>query len=147
MANKSNRPHLTEYETGWSRFWKNFWTGTKPTIEKKFCQTGNVNQSLKNRITKNINVILAHHCKPFKIGKTGDAYIRSDHKDYRTDYHHMYLLYKSTSKKNVSLLEEHYIAKFMKSHPELNQNKRINAPGKEMYSYDGYYYLYLVSVD
>lgn len=147
MPKKSNRPHLSEYETGWQKFWKNFWSGTKPIIEKSFCETGFVNQKTKYNVTKNINHIISHHQSIFKIGKTGDSYIRSDYKDYRNDYTYMYLLYKSTSKIFVTTLEEFYIAKYMKSHPQENQNKRIVSPGKEMYSYDGYYYLYLVCTD
>jgi hypothetical protein len=57
----------------------------------------------------------------------------------------MYLLYKSTSKDFVSELEEYFIAKYMRSHPEQVDNKKVKAPGKKMYSYDGYYYLYAVT--
>jgi len=146
MSKKSSRPHLSITETGWNRFWKDFWSGTKPIIEQTWIVEGHVSKGLKQVITYNINQIISAH-SIFKIGKTGDSYIRSDHKDYRNDYEYMYLLYRSTSKRYVSLLEEYYIAKYMESHPEKNQNKRIKAPGKSMYSYDGYYYLYLVCAD
>lgn len=140
------RPHLSEYQTGWDRFWKNFWTGTKPAIESSWCIQGRINQGLKTKISRNINKIIVHH-EDFKIGKTGDSYIRSDYKDYRRDYTHMYVLYKSKSANNVSLLEEYYIEKYMRSHPEKNKNKRVKAPGKRMYTYDGFYYLYMVCTD
>jgi hypothetical protein len=139
MIKKSTRPHLSIMETGWDKFWKDFWTGTKPEIEESWCITGRVDQKIKYKLTLNINKIIIHH-NIFKIGKTGDAYIRSDYKDYRNDYTFMYLLYKSRSRANVSKLEEHYIEKYMNSHPESNQNRRVNAPGKKMSSYDGYYY-------
>jgi hypothetical protein len=32
MTIKSNRPHLSELETGWDKFWKDFWGGPKPCI-------------------------------------------------------------------------------------------------------------------
>lgn len=143
MAKKSTRPHLSQMETGWNRFWKDFWSGTKPVIEGSWCQTGRVSAGLKSQITQSINKIIPHH-HIFKIGKTGDTYIRSDKRDYRNDYTFMYLLYKSKSANFVSQLEEYYIEKYMNSHPEKNQNKRVKAPGKQMYSYDGYYYLYMV---
>lgn len=143
MNKKTNRPHLSEMESGWSKFWKSFWQNTKPQIEMSFCLTGRIEPKLKTKITKTINQIIIHH-EIFKIGKTGDSYIRSDQKDYRNDYTYMYLIYKSTSPDNISKLEEHYIEKYMKSHPENNQNKRVKSPGKKMYSYDGFYYLYLV---
>ncbi|GFZ79856.1 hypothetical protein GCM10011531_07240 [Aquaticitalea lipolytica] len=147
MGIKNQRPHLSSLETGWNKFWKDFWSGTKPTIEASWCKTGRINQGLKTKITISINSIISHHRTKFKIGKTGDAYIRGDKKDYRNDYHFMYLLYKSKSSSYVSELEEHYIEKYMKSHPKANQNKRVRAPGKKMYSYDGYYYLYIVCTD
>ena len=57
----------------------------------------------------------------------------------------MYLIYKSTSKAFVSELEEYYIAKYKETHPEKIKNKRVKAPGKEMYTYEGFYFLYLVA--
>ncbi|WP_157607904.1 hypothetical protein [Seonamhaeicola sp. S2-3] len=138
---------MSETETEWDKFWKNFWSGTKPVIESSWCQHGRINQGVKTKITKVINIIISHHNSNFKIGKTGDSYIRTDQKDYRNDYHYMYLLYKSTSKDFVSYLEEYYIAKYLVSQPVLIQNKRVKAPGKKMYSYDGFYYLYLVCAD
>jgi len=146
MVKKSERPHLSVLETKWDKYWKNFWSGTKPDIEDSWCITGRVDSKLKQRLTLNINKIINHH-DIFKIGKTGDSYIRSDHKDYRNDYTFMYMIYKSSSKDNVSKLEEHYIEKYMNSHPNKNQNRRIYSPGKTMYSYDGYYYLYIVCCD
>lgn len=143
MAKKSNRPHLSLIETRWDKFKKNLFIGTKPELEYSWCLTGRINRKLIYNLTSNINKIISHH-DFFKIGKTGDPYIRCDHKDYREGYHHMYLIYKSTSKDIVSKLEEYYIEKYINSHPEKNVNRRINAPGKTMYSYDGYYYLYIV---
>lgn len=144
MAIKSNRPHLSEIETGWQKFWKDFWNGSKPTIVEEHCVTGRINPLLKRKITANINSILRHHTY-FKIGKTGDPYIRSDKNDYRNGYNHMYLIYKSSSSVFVSELEEHYIAKFKLSHNDIIKNIRVKAPGKKMFSYNGYYYLYLVA--
>lgn len=146
MFKKSTRPHLSETETGWDRFWKSYY-GIKPKTDETWCESGRIGQNLKTRITKNINKIISHHNNIFKIGKTGDSYIRSDKNDYRSDYHYMYLLYKSKSPKFVSEIEEHYIEKYMLSHPNLIQNKRIKAPGKRMVSYNGFYYLYIVCAD
>jgi hypothetical protein len=144
MVKKSDRPHLSDIETEWQKFVKDFWNGSKPTIVVEHCVTGRINPLLKRKITANINSILRHH-KYFKIGKTGDAYIRSDKNDYRNDYNHMYLIYKSSSNIFVSELEEHYIEKFQLSHPDSIKNIRVKAPGKKMFSYDGHYYLYLVA--
>jgi hypothetical protein len=144
MPKKSSRPHLSELESDWDVFWKNFWNGSKPVVVDALCQTGRINQKLKLNITKRINIIIDHHKSDFKIGKTGDSYIRTDHKDYRNDYQYMYLLYRSTSSDFVSKMEELYIEKYIKLEPNLIQNKRVKAPGKKMFSYDGYYYLYIV---
>ena len=144
MPKKSTRPHLTETETFFDKIVKNFWDGAKPNLNIDFCETGIINSVLKSKLTKNINKIIKDY-KIFKIGKTGDPYIRSDKKDYRNGYNHMFIIYKSTSEKNISAIEEEYIEKFMNLEPNKIQNKRINAPGKKMQSYDGYYYLYLVT--
>lgn len=143
MPAKSSRPHLSSIETNWQKFWKDFWHGEKPKVVDKNCATGHVSPILKARITKHINSILKG-CTKYKIGKTGDSYIRTDKQDYRGSYHEMHLLYKSTSRDYVSELEEYYIEKCIDDEDNKNQNKRIKAPGKKMYSYDGYYYLYLV---
>lgn len=144
MAIKTNRPHLSQIESEWQKFWKGFWNGSKPAIVTQHCVTGRISPTLKRQITTNINSILQNHSS-FKIGKTGDAYIRCDKNDYRNGYNHMYLLYKSTSSIFVSELEEHYISKYKESHPDSIKNLRVKAPGKRMYTYDGYYFLYLVA--
>jgi hypothetical protein len=140
------RPHLSQSETGLDRFLSNLFYGTKPLIEKSFCSSGLIKPSLKSTITKNLNCIL-EGCAGFKIGKTGDSYIRTDYSDYRKSYNYMYLLYKSKSRKSVSAIEEHYIAKYMDMHPDYSENRRVNSPGKKMQSYNGYYYLYVVTRD
>ncbi|MGI4742933.1 MAG: hypothetical protein ACRYG7_47895 [Janthinobacterium lividum] len=143
MPAKSSRPHLSDSETSWQKFWKDFWQGEKPKVIIEDFTTGNISPALKTRITKHINVLIAD-CAKYKIGKTGDSYIRTDKQDYRGSYCEMHLLYRSTSKDYVSRLEEHYIEKYINDEENKNQNKSIKAPGKTMYSYDGYYYLYLV---
>lgn len=142
ITTKTNRPHLSEIENGWQKFWKTFWNGEKPKINEDYCLKGRVSPELKRKITINLKNIIAQSSK-YKIGKTGDAYIRTDKNDYRNGYNKMYLIFKSKSDSIVSELEENYIAKFIED--EKNDNKRVKSPGKGMYSYDGYYYLYIVT--
>jgi hypothetical protein len=144
IINKTNRTHLSETETKFDKFWKSFWNGSKPKIIDDLCLSGVITPALKRKITININSIIEKKAN-FKIGKTGDAYIRTDHNDYRNGYNNMYLIYKSKSDKNISSLEEHYIEKYINDENKNNKNLRIKSPGKKMYSYDNYYYLYIVT--
>lgn len=144
MATKSTRPHLSETESLLDKIIKHVWDGSKPNIDYQHCISGIINPTLKRKLTTNIKKIINDHSF-FKIGKTGDPYIRADKTDYRKNYYHMFLIYKSTSKKNISLLEEHYIEKLMLLYPDKTRNKRVIAYGKEMFTYEGYYYLYIVT--
>ncbi len=139
----SSRPHLVDTETNMDIFLKNLIDGKKPNVEKRFRTSGRITPSLKSEISKKINY-LTEGCYGYKIGKTGDTYIRTDYSDYRGNYQTMYLLYRSTSMQAVSELEEYYIQKFMKCDSEFCHNKKVKAPGKMMQTYDGYYNLYIV---
>jgi hypothetical protein len=142
MPIKSTRLHLSEIETGLDRIWGKLWHGDKPEIAIEFCNKGTISPDLKVKITKTINPIIKD-CTKFKIGKTGDAYIRTDQIDYRGKYKKMYLIYRSTSKSFVSQIEEYYIKKFIND--DRNQNKVIKAPGRNMSLYTDYYHVYLVT--
>lgn len=137
------RPHLRDTETPWQKFWKSFAYGSKPEIVD--CSiTGRITPSLKASLTRKINGLLLTNGS-VKIGKTGDGYIRSDYRDYRSAFTQMHLLFRSKSETVITQLEELYISKYMASHPEQIANRRAVAPGKRMYSYNGYYYLYAVT--
>lgn len=98
----------------------------------------------KNQITQNINKILAAHGGKFKIGKTGEAEVRVDQVDYRTsDFDSMYMLYKHTSQKVISELEECYIKKYKEMYPRRCTNVQMHSGGG-MVSKTAYYYLYIV---
>jgi len=141
MKNKPFRPHLSQTETLLQKMWKDITVGVKPQIKCDECITGRITPALKTKLTKKINLLIKD-CQSFKIGKTGDAYIRCDKKDYRDVFSEMHLLYKSKSESNVSNLEEEYIEKYF-FHSQ-TQNKRIKSPGKTMSTYDGYYCLYII---
>jgi hypothetical protein len=108
------------------------------------CVAGRITPQLKRKLTTNINTIISN-CSAFKIGKTGDSYIRCDKNDYRNSYSHMYIIYKSSSNDYVSQLEEDYIDKYLLSHSEQIKNLQVKAQEKKMFSYGGYYYLYVVT--
>ena len=143
MAKKSTRPYPLNERTKWNEFWLSVWNGSPLQIED-IAITGIINSGLKRKITISINnIIKQESINAFKIGKTGDAQIRTDKKDYRADYSTMYLLYKSTSKENISSIEVDYIKKYKKTHKDKIDNIIEHKAGK-MFSYDGYYYLYIV---
>ncbi len=143
MAKKSNRPYPLNDRTKMDEFWRKIWNGSPPQIED-IAITGIINSELRRKITISINnIINQESINACKIGKTGDARIRTDQKDYRADYSKMYLLYKSTSKGNISSIEVDYIKKYKKTHKDKIDNIIEHKAGR-MFSYDGYYYLYIV---
>ncbi len=111
MAKKSSRPYPLNDRTKMDEFWRKIWNGSPPQIED-IAITGIINSELRRKITISINnIINQESINAFKIGKTGDAQIRTDQKDYRSEYSKMYLLYKSKSKENISSIEVDYIKK------------------------------------
>ena len=144
MVRKSSRPHPKESRSRLDEFLRRFFiAGKRPeVVHDDFC-TGRITPSLKRTITNKISALLNVY-DYLKIGKTGDHWVRTDFEDYRGNFSHMYLIYRSSSTAFVSELEELYIAKFLASHPEQVLNRRIKSPGKKMVSFDGYYYLYVV---
>lgn len=143
MVKKSTKPHPLANETNWQQFWKGFWNGEKPKQNSDNIVTGHYNANTKRAITQRINNII-DDSKSIKIGKTGNSDLRSDFNDYRAIYKEMHLIYKSSSEEYISTAEEDYIKKFSKSHASKIDNKTDKRVGK-MYSYDGYYYMYVVS--
>ena len=143
MPKKTNRPYPLNNWTKWNEFWLSIWNGAPPKIED-ISITGIINSTLKRKITSNINLIInKEEVNAFKIGKTGDSRIRVDKNDYRGKYYKMYLLYRSTSKDNISSIEVDYIKKYRKTHPDKIDNITTHKVGN-MYSYNGYYFLYIV---
>ena len=101
--------------------------------------SGRITPSLRRRLTIQINNIISR-CTLCKIGATGDADIRSAFNDYRAQFSKMYLIYKSTSKNNVASLEVEYIQKFYGRTLNKSTTKTTR-----LSSYDGFYYLYIVT--
>ena len=142
MKKKNTRPYPLENRTKWENFWKSLWFGSMPEIIDDFIISGRLTPAKRGQITKLINQIINDDCLSFKIGKTGDIEIRADQKDYRK-YDKLYPVFESTSKDIISDLEVEYIEKYKKLYPEKCDNITIARVGN-MYSYDGYYYLYVV---
>lgn len=105
--------------------------------------TGRLTPQVKSRVTKRLNKAIEGH-GAFKIGKTGDAWVRTDQNDYRKDYYKFHLIFRSSSKLVIDTLECDYIKRYMRSHPENCRNRSAHRLGR-MYSYDGYYWLYVVT--
>jgi len=143
MIKKNTRPYPLAERTAWKNFWRSFWHGKQPEIEEEFID-GEINSDLKRKLTIKINKIINDsNTTAIKIGKTGDALIRTDFTDYRGSYSVMKLIYRSENPINVSKLEKHYILKYTSSHRAKIDNIQKHSGGK-MYSYDGYYFLYVV---
>jgi hypothetical protein len=94
-------------------FFKDLLYGEAPIVDDSLLIGGHKNSNTQRVLTKNINDLISGY-KYLKIGKSGDADIRADQKDYRGNYSKMYLLYQSTSKSYVQHYEAYYIDRFYK---------------------------------
>lgn len=149
MPNKPRKkPELILEKTAFESFdsWLNtVFVGAAPVLNSDFCVVGRISHSLKLSITKSVTGIINKHGnkrKTYKFGKSGRSPKRAEYDDYRSGlYSQMFLLYESTSVKNVEDLEIYYSKKYK---PEKRcDNKDTKSLGK-MVSIDGKYYLYLV---
>ena len=109
----------------------------KPEIIEDLMIEGDVNRSLKWKLTRQMNILMDKY-ESRKVGKSGDTFVRADYDEYRSKYNHMFVLYQSPVVEDVELLEEHYTRKFF----DRLDNDRIG--GGKMVSPDGLYYLYMV---
>ncbi len=119
--------------------------GYAPDVIEKHLIVAPIGAYTKGLITQAINRIIdSNKGKTFKIGKTGDAEVRADQVDYRTeDFDKMYLLYQHTNPKAISELEEYYINMFKSKYPRRSKNIQLHSGGG-MVSKTAYYYLYVV---
>ena len=149
MPNKPRKkPGLIIEKTIFESFesWLNtVFIGKSPILNSEFCVVGVINHSLKLHLTKTVNEIINNHGtkrQNYKFGKTGRSPKRVEFDDYRSGvYSEMFLLYESTSVKNIEDLEIYYSTKYK---PEKRcDNKDTKSLGK-MVSINGKYYLYLV---
>lgn len=149
MPNKPRKdPDLYIQKTAFESFgsWLDtVFVGKAPIVIIDYCVVGRINHSLKLYLTKSINEIINKHGnkrKTYKIGKTGRSTRRAEFDDYRGKaYSEMFLLYESSSVKNIEDLEIYYSTKYK---PEKRcDNIDTKSLGK-MVSINGKYYLYLV---
>ena len=106
--------------------------------------TGRINRQIRLRIANRINEAIEESTM-FKVGKTGDSWIRTDAVDYREQpYKKMHLIFRSSSKQVIDELEVEYITKYLKKEPNRCMNKSTAKLGN-MFTYDGYYWLYIVT--
>ena len=149
MPNKPrNKPEIVlekNTQEKFLSFLNGVFNGKPLKLNPDYCVVGRFDRSLKLHLTKTINVLINKHGnkrKRYKIGKTGNSPKRVEYDDYRLGvYSEMYLLYESTSIKNVENLERYYSAKFK---PEKRcDNIDTDSRGK-MVSINGKYYLYIM---
>lgn len=97
---------------------------------------------VKSAITKRLNEIVKSG-KPtaIKIGKTGLYNSRRNGSVYK-DFVEMYILYKSTNKEFVEILESYYNTYAKKKYPKLTVNVKGGSAGV-MTNASGFYYLYV----
>lgn len=119
--------------------------GYAPDVREEYLILDPISPYTKGLITQTINHILNNNRgRNFKIGKTGDADVRVDQVDYRTeDFEDMYILYQHTNPKIISDLEAYYINFFKAKYPKRCKNKQLHSGGS-MVSKTAYYYIYLV---
>lgn len=126
-----------------SDLWDTFTVGPAPKLNIDYLVEGAANRGLKWKVTYRVNKIIKDfHSENHKFGKSGQPPSRVKRDDYReAPYSNMFLLYKSESHDDISLMEVYYIKRF--KHFKKNDNIS-EVLGHKMVAYEGKYYLYLV---
>lgn len=143
MPTKTDRPHPSSDRTNLKEFLRNLTIGNRPMVVDDEYITGRLTAKVKSRITKRLNKAIADEGL-FKIGKTGDVWVRTDQNDYRSEYRRFHLIFKSSSQAVIDRLEVEYIRKYLRIQPDRCQNNTVHMVGN-MFSYDGFYWLYVVT--
>lgn len=137
MTDEYEKYHPVYSRGGFANFLKDIFEGDKPDIIRNCLLNGEVNRSLKWRLTRQLNLLFNQYDR-YKIGMSGEPFIRSDYDKYRKHYDYMYLLYESIDEKQIVSFERDYTKRFF----DILDNERIG--GGKMTSHDGNYYVYIV---